>query len=144
MKTQWLAGGTLIVTLFLVPAALVVWQNTEGPPPIAVDVTCANPAVGCVAQLGKRTLTLGLAGALKPLQPFQVWVKAPGADKIEASFTMVSMNMGFNLYRLHPDAAGVFRAQVTLPACVSGRRDWVMRVDIDNTARLTVPFATEL
>jgi len=57
---------------------------------------------------------------------------------------MVDMNMGFNLYTLRPDSDGVFRAQVTLPACVSGRRDWVMTVDIDKTTRLAVPFATEL
>lgn len=140
MKTQWLAVSLLIVAL----AAGAVWHNTEAPPPVAVNVACPNPAAGCAAQLGKRTVALGLAGELKPLQPFQVWVKAPGADKVEASFTMASMNMGFNRHTLRPDAAGVFRAQVTLPACVSGRRDWVMSVDIDNTTRLAVPFSTEL
>jgi hypothetical protein len=140
MKTQWLAAGPLIVVL----AALVLWQNAEGPPPVAVNLPCPNPTVGCSAQLGNRSVTIGLAGALKPLQPFQVWVKAAGADKVQASFTMVDMNMGFNRYNLRPDAAGVFRAQITLPACVSGRRDWMMSVDIDGAARLLVPFATEL
>jgi len=57
---------------------------------------------------------------------------------------MVDMNMGFNLYTLRPDSDGVFRAKVTLPACVSGRRDWVMTVDIDKATRLAVPFSTEL
>jgi hypothetical protein len=140
MKTQWLAAGLLSVGL----VALVLWQNTGGPPPVAVNLPCPNPAVGCTAQLGNSSVTIGLAGALKPLQPFQVWVKAPGTDKVQASFTMVGMNMGFNLYSLRQDAAGVFRAQVTLPTCVSGRRDWVMSVDIDNTTRFVMPFATEL
>jgi len=99
---------------------------------------------GCTTQIGERSVTIGLADPRKTLQPFEVWVKAPGADKVQASFTMVDMNMGFNLYTLRPDSDGVFRAKVTLPACVSGRRDWVMTVDIDKATRLAVPFSTEL
>ena len=141
MKAQWLAIGLLVVAS---ATALLAWQNTEVPPPNAINLPCPNPAMGCTARLGNRVVTFGLAGALKPLQPFHVWVKAADADKVQASFTMVGMNMGFNLHRLHPDADGVFRAQITLPACISGRRDWVMSVDIDNTVRFAVPFATEL
>ena len=51
--------------------------------------------------------------------------------------------MGFNLYTLHADQEGVFRGRVTLPVCVSGRRDWVMTLDIDGR-RVAIPFVTEL
>lgn len=141
MKTRWLALG---LPLLIVAAAVVVWRDAETPPPIAIDLPCPAPAAGCAARIGDRSITVGLADKLKALQPFQVWVQAPGADKVQASFTMVDMNMGFNLYTLRPDKDGVFRAQVTLPACVSGRREWVMTVDIDKTTRLAVPFSTEL
>ncbi len=140
MKTQWLTVGLLAAAL----AAVLFWRNHETPPPVAVNLPCPTPAAGCAAQIGNRTITIGLAEKRKALQPFQVWVKAPGADKVRASFAMVDMNMGFNLYSLRPDKDGVFRAQVTLPACVSGRREWVMTVDIDKTTRLAVPFSTEL
>jgi len=142
MKTQWLAVG--LPLLIVAIAAGVLWRENEAPPPLAVNLPCPTPATGCTAQIGNRAITVGMAGKLKTLQPFQVWVKSPGADKVQASFTMVDMNMGFNLYTLRPDKDGVFRAQVTLPACVSGRREWVMTVDIDETTRLAVPFATEL
>jgi len=104
---------------------------------------CADLATGCTARLGDRPVRVGIAGALKVLQPFEVWVLAEGAHKVQAQFTMEGMDMGFNLYTLHADEAGVFRGRVTLPVCVSGRRDWVMMLTIDGQ-RLAVPFVTEL
>ncbi len=142
MKNKWLALG--LPLLIVAAAAVVVWRDAETPPPVAIDLPCPTPATGCTARIGDRSVTVGLDDKLKALQPFQVWVKAPGAGQVQASFTMLDMNMGFNLYTLRPDKDGVFRAQVTLPACVSGRREWVMTVDIDKTTRLAVPFSTEL
>jgi hypothetical protein len=100
-------------------------------------------AAGCLAQVGGRSLSLGTDGPVKPLKPFQVWVKAPGARRVEIHFTMEGMDMGFNLYTLRADSPDVFRTSVTLPVCVSGRRDWRMTLDIDGV-RLAVPFVTEL
>lgn len=142
MKTRWLALG--LPLLIVAGAALVLWRAAETPPPVAIDLPCPTPTAGCATRIGERSVTVGLTDPRKTLQPFGVWVKAPGADQVQASFTMVDMNMGFNLYTLRPDKDGVFRAQVTLPACVSGRREWVMTVDIDKTTRLAVPFSTEL
>lgn len=138
MKATWEMTG---LTLILTGLAAYVWLDRNGEPPPAVHLACADPAAGCA---GPGQVIVGLAGELKPLQPFQVWVKAPDAGAVEASFAMVGMNMGFNLYTLRRDADGVFRARVTLPVCVSGRRDWVMTVSIDRDTRLAVPFATSL
>lgn len=104
---------------------------------------CTDLAAGCSARLGERAVAVGIAGEIKVLQPFEVWVRAEGARKVQARFTMEGMDMGFNLYTLHADEEGVFRGRVTLPVCVSGRRDWVMTLDIDGR-RLAVPFVTEL
>jgi hypothetical protein len=106
-------------------------------------LTCPNLQAGCKATLDGREVELGVAGELKVLNPFEVWLKAPGARSVQASFTMVGMDMGFNLYTLRPDAEGVFRVKATLPVCVSGRRDWILTLKIDGQA-LTVPFVTEL
>jgi hypothetical protein len=56
---------------------------------------------------------------------------------------MEGMDMGFNLYTLRADNQGVYRANVTLPICVTGRRDWALILDVDKT-RLNVPFVTDL
>jgi hypothetical protein len=104
---------------------------------------CPDLAAGCATRLDGRTVSVGVLGELKALQPFQVWVRAGDARRVQATFTMEGMDMGFNLYTLHADKDGVFRGRVTLPVCVSGRRDWMMTLDIDGRL-LAVPFVTEL
>lgn len=132
------------VGLLLLVALVVFLQpqqdSGEAPPQ---TLPCADLAAGCSARLGNRVVVVGVDGELKVLQPFEVWVRAEGARKVQARFTMEGMDMGFNLYTLHADKDGVFRGRVTLPVCVSGRRDWVMTLDVDGQ-RLAVPFVTEL
>ncbi len=115
-------------------------QTADNPPPV---LDCPNLAAGCSTWLAGREVRVGIEGELKVLQPFQLWVRAAGAQRVQATFTMEGMDMGFNLYTLRADQEGVFRARVTLPVCVSGRRDWVMTLDIDGR-QLAVPFVTEL
>lgn len=134
----WL-GPVLVILLIGVVVAWNRFQQTEAP---AQTLACTDLQTGCSAELGGKPLTVGMAGPLKVLQPFEVWLKVE-ARQVRASFTMEGMDMGFNLYTLRPDAQGVFRARVTLPVCVSGRRDWRMTLEVDGR-RLIVPFVTEL
>jgi hypothetical protein len=76
-----------------------------------------------------------------PLEAFGLSVSAPGAARISAEFQMVGMDMGFNRYDLRPTADGAWAAKVTLPVCVSGRRDWVLYLDLDGS-RYAIPFST--
>lgn len=126
----------IALVVFLQPGQ----QSGETP---AETLQCADLAAGCSTRLGDSAVQVGIAGELKVLQPFEVWVRAEGARRVQARFTMEGMDMGFNLYTLRADKEGVFRGRVTLPLCVSGRRDWVMTLDIDGRA-LAVPFVTEL
>jgi hypothetical protein len=135
----WTALPLLIIGL----AALVLWHGGDNTPAAAVSLPCADLATGCGTRLHGREVSLGLSGPVKPLKPFQVWVKAAGARTVQARFTMQGMDMGFNLYTLRGGDDGVFRARVTLPICVSGRRDWIMAVEIDGSV-VTVPFSTDL
>ncbi len=111
-----------------------------------VPVNCPMLAKGCVVDVAGRRIRFGTTGEPKPLAPFQIWVETTGkaaTQKAEVRFTMEGMDMGFNLYTLRADAQGVLRATVTLPICVTGRRDWNLILDIDNL-RLSVPFVTNL
>jgi hypothetical protein len=129
----------------LLAVAMVVYLNQArepvGGPPL--EIACPDLTAGCSARLDGQTISVGVEGELKALQPFQLWVRAEAVRKVQASFTMEGMDMGFNLYTLHADKEGVFRGRVTLPVCVSGRRDWVMTLDIDGR-RVAIPFVTEL
>ena len=137
MKSFW----TLLPLLIIVLAATVLWKGGDTPT-AAISLNCADLAQGCATRLRGRLVSVGTSGPVKPLAPFQVWVKAADARKIQAKFTMQGMDMGFNLYTLHDEGGGVFRERVTLPACVSGRRDWVMTLEIDG-AVLNVPFRSD-
>jgi hypothetical protein len=122
--------------------ALLVWGGNPPYPKATLNLACSDLAKGCTTRLSGREISVGMRGAVRPLQPFQIWAGAPGAHKVQAHFTMKGMDMGFNLYTLRQERDGLFRAQVTLPACVTGRRDWVMTLDIDH-AMVNVPFSTE-
>ena len=129
--------------VLLAPIALSLWlqrQPDDAPP---IKAVCATLATGCTVQVNGREIRFGMSGNLKPLAPFQIWLQAAGINQAEARFVMEGMDMGFNLYTLHPDEKGVLRANVTLPICVTGRRDWAMILDFDKI-RLSVPFVTDL
>ena len=137
----WLIRFWPLVLIALI--ALVLWSNRAPDEVVVTQVSCATLSSGCSVQVDGREIILGMTGVTKPLAPFQIWVKAQGVRKAEARFVMEGMDMGFNLYTLRADNQGVFRANVTLPVCVTGRRDWAMILDVDKT-RLSVPFVTQL
>jgi hypothetical protein len=141
---KWLPPVAIIALIVGVVAADRFLRPADAP---ALVLACADPRTGCEARIDDTSLRVGIDGELKVLQPFTVWLRpgdagfAPG--KVQASFTMEGMDMGFNLYTLRREADGVYRGRVTLPVCVTGRRDWVMTLDIDGD-RLALPFVTEL
>lgn len=143
MKTaHWVGRGLPLILVAMI--GLVVWMNAqrrEPSPPLAA--ACPDLVTGCTVMAGGRDIRLGTDQTIKPLKPFTIRVEAKGAAKVEARFTMEGMDMGFNVYTLRADSQGVFRATATLPVCVSGRRDWIMTLDVDHT-RIAVPFVTEL
>lgn len=130
----WLVVGLVVASLW--------WWQTRAPEP-ALTLNCPDLHAGCPAQLAGRAVTVRVEGKLQVLKPFQLMVAASGAGKVQAQFSMAGMDMGFNLYSLRPDAQGVFQARIVLPVCVSGRRDWVMSLEIDGR-RIDIPFVTEL
>ena len=112
----------------------------EGPPPVSIGMACVNPVAGCATRIGDHAVSFGAQGRPEPLKPFQLWVKAPGAKSVVASFTMPDMNMGLHVYTWRADGDGVFTARVILPICISGRGDWLITVEIDHAFRLAAPF----
>ncbi len=121
----------------------VLWLARDMGQPDAVRVVCADLTAGCAHGSGADAIEFGSDQRPNPMQPFHLWLRAAGARAVEASFTMEGMDMGFNLYRLRADEQGVFHATITLPVCVTGRRDWIMNLRIDDTL-LAVPFVTDM
>lgn len=128
----------LLIVALLGVAVAGYWLKRPGE---AQAVACADPLAGCVFAHHGKPARLAFSTLPTPMEPFELRVTAPEAKTVSAEFQMVGMDMGFNRYDLHRAAAGGFAATVTLPACVSGRRDWVLKLDVDGV-RYAVPFKT--
>ncbi len=138
----WPLALIVLIGLVLWAEHNAFWRDAEATSGVRVD--CETLDSGCSLMNDGREIRFGMQGEVKPLAPFEIWVAGVAAvHKAEARFTMEGMDMGFNLYTLRPDAQGVLRAKVTLPICVTGRRDWNMILELDNL-RLIVPFVTKL
>jgi len=129
----------LLLVIALVAIAVAGWWLKR--PAEAVAVACADPLAGCAFSHGGATVSARFSKPPAPLEAFELSVSAPGASRISAEFQMVGMDMGFNRYDLRPAGNGAFASNVTLPVCVSGRRDWMLILDIDGS-RYVLPFST--
>ena len=110
-------------------------------PAEAVAVNCADPLAGCAISYRGAPASVRFSVRPAPLEAFELSVRTAGASRISAEFQMAGMDMGFNRYDLRPDGHGAFSSQVTLPVCVSGRRDWTLYLDVDGL-RYALPFST--
>lgn len=128
----------LLVIALAAIAVAGYWFNR---PADAEAIACADPLAGCSFSHRGTTVKVHFSAYPKPLEPFEFSVKAPGATRVHAEFQMNGMEMGFNRYDLHPAGNGTFVSSVTLPVCVSGRRDWTLYLEIDG-AHYTLPFST--
>ena len=142
----WPLGLISLIGLVLWADQTGLWHTPVAEKQVSVNCSTLTQPTGCTVSVDGREIRFGMLGEPKPLAPFQIWLALPGlsvAQKVEARFTMEGMDMGFNLYTLRPDDQGVFRASVTLPICVTGRRDWKMILDFANLS-IKVPFVTNL
>lgn len=132
----------LPLLLAAVLAAIAVAGYWLDRPAEAQRVACADPVAGCRFDYRGAPVTLRFSARPAPLKAFELRVGAPGAARVSAEFQMNGMEMGFNRYDLRPAGSGVFASSVTLPVCVSGRRDWTLYLEVDGT-RYAVPFSTQ-
>lgn len=130
----------LLLVLALVAIAVAgYWMKR---PAEAQQLACTNPVAGCAFTHRGADVRLRFTGQPAPLEAFEIQARAPGVARLSAEFQMVGMDMGFNRYDLRPTGDASFAAKVTLPVCVSGRRDWLLYLDLDGT-RYVLPFSTQ-
>jgi hypothetical protein len=118
-------------------AAGLTWFALR-PPEKAQAVACADIVAGCLVD--DSGLQVMFDRRPQAMQPFLLQVRKAQAEQVHASFSMHGMPMGFNRYRLLPQGDGSWQGQVTLPACVQGRSDWELLLEVD-TARYALPFS---
>jgi len=138
MKRIWVP--LLLVVALVAIAVAGYWLKR---PAEAVTVPCADPLAGCIfSHRGAPVVNVRFSKPPVPLEAFELSVRAANAARVSAEFQMVSMDMGFNRYDLRPAGNDTFTSKVTLPVCISGRRDWILFLDVDGT-RYALPFSTQ-
>ncbi len=129
----------LLLVVALLAVAVAGWWLKR--PAEAVTVTCADLLTGCTFEHRGKPAHVRFSTLPAPMEAFEVRVAIMDVSRVSAEFQMVGMDMGFNRYDLRPAGQDAFAAKVTLPVCVSGRRDWILYVDLDGS-RYAVPFST--
>lgn len=112
---------------------------------LSAPAACDLVQGGCQAGDGHLQVAVRFAQAPRALQPFPVELNVAGAtpQAVYVAFSMQGMDMGLNRYRLEAAGAGLWRAAVTLPICVSGRSDWNADFELqlpDQRVQLRLPF----
>jgi len=131
-----LAGG---VALSLGGAALLYVGVSKAPVRPVVEIPCENVVSGCaLPEMGLRVV---FDQPPKSMRPFRLQVEVPAARELHVSFAMRGMQMGLNRYRLLSAGDGLWKAEVTLPVCASGRGDWLMTLDVDGRL-YQLPFSS--
>jgi hypothetical protein len=126
---RWLL---MLTSLFVLLIIIELWPRLTGSGPKPLDiVTCTDLAAGCAFQLEGREVYVRFMQPPSVLRPFELQVRAPWANAIHARFSMHGMDMGPNRYRL-VRSGDVWQAKIILPVCVSGQRDWVLSLKLDD------------
>lgn len=105
-----------------------------------LKVGCPQLESACVLPAGLGTVQTNRAPSA--LKPFRLIVKQSAATPLTARFGMVGMEMGPIAFPLQPQADGSLAADVMLPFCVQGRRDWLMWLE-GGAATVEVAFSAE-
>ena len=108
----------------------------------AQAIACVDPVQGCVFTHRGMPAQLRFSRHPSLMQPFSVELRVSGVMHASAEVQMVGMDMGFNRYDLQTTGPGIFVAHITLPVCVSGRRDWKFYLDVDSD-RYVIPFNSQ-
>lgn len=104
-----------------------------------LSVACPDIVKGC--EVPGRGLLVRFDRQPAALERFSIFVTWPHAAEVHASFHMQGMEMGMNRYRFMRVGADRWQAEVILPACIQGRKDWRMVLENGDT-RYELPFTS--
>ena len=136
---RYLMGYAALIGLILALVAAELYHVLPHDEDMPQTVSCSDLTKLCRFEVVGKPVELRFSAPPSGLHPFNLQLHAAGAHEIYASFIMRGMDMGFNRYHLLSNGAGNWQANVLLPVCVTGRRDWVLTLTID-ASQVEIPF----
>jgi len=113
------------------PAETVSLQVTE--------TACRDTRAVCRATHPKLgDITLRFPEGAYYMQRFEAELrlaKAIELDQVTLDLQMTGMDMGRNRFKLSSAGDGIWRGELLLPICVTGRVDWQISVQVDSAGR---------
>ena len=154
MKIRLILGGVLAIVL---AAGWLAWQSESAS---VVDepqaqrlgkADCSPLGASCWVTAGRLRLELAFPARVRALQPFTMELTLRGmapVDSVVVEMNMEDMDMGVNRFVLKPAPGkeGVWQGTAMLPACMSGRSDWVADVTVaaeERRYQARFPFVLE-
>ena len=141
MKTPTRKRLAIAVVMFMLIAVLI-YTVPQAPAPTMQAIGCEDIVKGCAGD----GVEVRFDRAPKVMQPFSLVVEIAEAEKVDASFTMAGMEMGFNRYKLVRRADQRWEAEVTLPVCARSRNDWLLLLDVSRDGahrRIAIAFKAD-
>lgn len=106
--------------------------------PLKTVQACDLGKAPCKAILGNKSVTLTLQKPIRYLQKIKLTLDIDGFEKDEVvkvlvDFSMPGMQMGINRFTLKRTGVySVWQGMAIIPVCVTGRKDWQVKVSIDS------------
>jgi len=70
---------------------------------------------------------------IRPLTPIKVEMQtAANVSSVILDLEMLDMDMGVNRFKLVQEAEGIWKGEIMIPVCATGRRDWVANMLIES------------
>jgi hypothetical protein len=136
VKKYWPFLILLLPLLLALALPHFIGRDAKGPVPVA---QCPDPVRGCQVPYRGGMAEVRFLSSPAPLKPFDLIVKASGAEQVSADFAMQGMDMGPNRYALQRSSDGAWHGRIVLPVCVSGTSNWILTLELDG-ARVQIPF----
>ena len=111
---------------------------------IAPDPGCNLHRGTCTVMIEGHRLEFRISPQPVPaIKPISLDVRAPHIDirRIDADFAGIGMNMGMHRPQLLSLGAGRYRAETSLPVCITGSMEWELTLLVETTTEhVLIPF----
>lgn len=145
---KWTLLSLVLLIAGLITYHLVISPKANPKEKILLETVkpeCTPVEVPCEARKNQQVVTLNFPNNVKYLKPFQMQVTVQGfkpreVEKVLVDFKMIGMDMGLNRYTLSPvtneSRTVSYQGEAILPVCVSGRVDWVAKIQLMTADKL--------
>jgi len=145
-----LISFVIIVVLFAAAFLGGKWlQKKQSSEVIQVEriqpYTVCDPSLkACKFKLDSHSVSFEFLQQASALKPFSVAVKTDinNLQQVGLRFYMQGMSMGYNTFELQPIDGGQWKADIVLPVCSTGSKDWHVELQLlfDNNRLLISDF----